>query len=82
MKVHVKIFPAAGLCDKTQKMDVTLEEGDMGELETRLQERLGVNSGKIRDLMLLHNGCASDRRNDVIFRDGDQLWLMPVLSGG
>ena len=82
MKVLVKVFPAAGLCDQTQELEITLEEGSLSELLTLLQERLSVNPGKIEELMFVHNGRAMDRREDVLFQDGDQLWLMPMLSGG
>ena len=82
MKVFVKVFPTAGLCDETRKLEIALEEGNMSELQTHLQERLDANPNKIEELMFVHNGRAMDKRKDVFFQDGDQLWLMPMLSGG
>ena len=82
MKVHVKVFPIAGLCDRTKKLDIALEDGSMNELQACLRERLDVNNHKIETLMFLHNGHALDKQKDAVFKDGDQLWLMPVISGG
>ena len=82
MKVFIKVFPSAGVCDQTQKLEIALKDGSMGELRMSLQERLGVNPGKIEELMFVHNGRALDRRKETVFGDGDQLWLLPMLSGG
>ena len=82
MKVHIKVFPIAGLCSQSQNLDLALEQGSFNEMLMGLQSRLGVNQGKFVNLMFLHNGRALDRRNDVIFQDGDQLWLLPLISGG
>ena len=92
MKVHIKIFPIVGICDQSQKLELPLEEGNLSEalalLEGRLGVNLGINSGgihsacKIETLMFLHNGRRLDSRKDAVFRDGDQLWLLPLLSGG
>ena len=82
MMVHIKVFPSVGLCDETQKLEVTLEEGSMSELQTLLQKRLGITLQKMESLMFLHNGRALDKYKDIVFRDGDELWLLPLLSGG
>ena len=81
MNVHIKIFPIAGLCDETRKLELTLEEGSMNELLTNLREQFNVNP-KIEELMFLHNGRALNRRKNTVFRNGDELWLLPMLSGG
>ena len=94
MKVHVKIFPIAGLCNQSQKLELALEEGHFSEMLMCLQGRLGANldnnpddcSGdgfdKFEKLMFMHNGRALGKCKDVVFQDGDQLWLLPLLSGG
>ena len=82
MKVHVKVFPTAGLCDETKKVDIDLEEGNMSELQLQLQEQLGASPHQIEGLMFLHNGFSLDKHKEVAFQDGDQLWLLPLLSGG
>jgi molybdopterin converting factor small subunit len=82
MKVQVKIFPIAGLCDKKQELEIPLAEGSMGELEAYFEERLGVNLRAIKSLMFLHNGRSIDERENVVFSDGDLLWLLPQISGG
>ena len=84
MKVHIKIFPIAGLCNQSQKMELLLADGSFKEVLMLLQERLSLdksldNSGK---LMFLHNGRNLDTRKDTVFKDGDQLWLLPLISGG
>ena len=81
MKVHIKIFPIVGICDQSQKLELPLEEGNLSEALALLEGRLGMNC-KIETLMFLHNGRALDCRKDAVFQDGDQLWLMPLLSGG
>ena len=82
MKVQVKIFPIAGLCDQKQELEISLEEGNMGELQMLLEKQLGVNPSVIKSLMFLHNGRALDVRADAVFADGDLLWLLPQISGG
>ena len=82
MIVQVKVLPVAGLCDQKQEMEIALEEGSMTELDARLEERLGVNPRTIKSLMFLHNGRGFDGLADVTFADGDQLWLLPQISGG
>ena len=83
MKVNIKIFPIAGLSEQRREMEIALEEnGGMGELLARLQEQLDVNLQKIEALMFLHNGRGMDKSENVIFQDGDQLWLLPQISGG
>ena len=82
MNVQIKIFPIAGLCDQAQKLELALEDGGMGELLRSLQDQLGVNLSENETIMFLHNGRALDRREETVFHDGDQLWLMPQISGG
>ena len=82
MKVHVKVFPIAGLSNKRQEFEVSLEEGSMSCLETHLEERLGVTPRNVKSLMFLHNGRGLDNRENAVFRDGDLLWLLPQISGG
>ena len=82
MNVHVKIFPIAGLCDKTQKFVITLKNGTMSELLAYLHEQLGITLNKTETLIFLHNGCALDRHKEPVFIEGDQLWLLPLISGG
>ena len=81
MNVYIKIFPIAGLCDETRKLELTLEEGSMSEVLTNLREQFNVNP-KIEELMFLHNGRALNRHKNTVFRNGDELWLLPMLSGG
>ena len=82
MTVDVKIFPIAGLCNKKQELQIALEEGNMGELRRLLPERLGVNLPGPEAFMFLYNGRALRQQEDVFFQDGDQLWLLPQISGG
>ena len=84
MKVHVKVFPIAGVNDQSQKIEILLGEGSLSEALMHLQERLcpGSNPGKLEKLMFLHNGRYLDRHKDAVFQDGDELWLLPLLSGG
>jgi len=82
MNVHIKIFPIAGLNDRKQELEITLEKGNLNEALNRLREQTGVNFGEMKTLMFLHNGKALDKHEDNVFREGDQLWLLPVLSGG
>ena len=82
LRVHIKVFPIAGLCEQRQEIELALEEGSMTEMETLLFKRLEVNPGNIEAYMFLHNGRGLDNDKDVVFRDGDQLWLLPQISGG
>ena len=82
MKVSVRVFPIEGMCSQSQDLDMTLEEGSFGEVLTFLQMRFDVTMDKLESLMFLHNGYGLDRRKNVVFHDGDQLWLLPLLSGG
>ena len=71
-----------GLCNQTQKLDVPLEEGSFSEVLAFLERRLSVSLEKLEKLMFLHNGRGLDKRKDVVLCDGDELWLLPLLSGG
>ena len=81
MKIQVRIFPIAGLCDKTEEHEIPLEDGSLNGLMARLRELLGADLSGNEKLMFLHNGYALDIEKTV-FRDGDKLWLLPRLSGG
>ena len=82
MKVNIKIFPIAGLCSESKKLELTLEEGNLGEVLRLLEENLGAKLSKLEEFMFLHNGRGLDRGKDIFFQDGDQLWLLPMVSGG
>ena len=82
IKLKVKIFPAAGLWDQKRELEIELNESSLIELMAILDKRLNVNQEKMKRLMFLHNGRALDRSKDVVFNNGDQLWLLPLLSGG
>ena len=84
MIVYVKVFPIADICNQSQKLELLLKEGSFSELFNHLQERLGVdlNPDKPGKLMFLHNGSNLESRKEVVFKDGDQLWMLPMLSGG
>jgi len=87
VNVAVKVFPADGLCDQKSELRISLENGSLNELGARLEEVLGVNPFVIESLMFLHNGRALDEkelieRENIVFADGDTLWLLPRISGG
>ena len=84
MNIRVKIFPIAGLCEKTQEMELSPGKGSLEEALGLLREQLGADGElcEIESLMLLHNGRVLDKRSNAVFRDGDELWLLPLLSGG
>ena len=82
MKVNIRVFPIAGLCNQRLEMALALEEGSMNELLRLLSGQLGVNLPETGAFMFLHNGRGLDRYEDVFFQDGDQLWLLPRISGG
>jgi molybdopterin converting factor small subunit len=82
VKVSVKVFPAAGLCERRRELEIALEEGSMRELEERLFGALGADPLEAKALMFLLNGRGIGRRDGVVFKDGDQLWLLPQVSGG
>ena len=81
MKANIKVFPIAGLCEKSLKLEIALEKGTLDEIFEFLQGRFGENL-KTETLMLMHNGRRLDLNNNTVFKDGDQLWLLPLLSGG
>ena len=86
MKIHVKVFPIAGLFEQRRELDISLENGGMGELAPLLERELGVNPGlrlyKNESLMFLHNGRRLDETENIVLCDGDLLWLLPQISGG
>jgi len=82
MKIHIKIFPVAGLSDRNQEFELALQKGSFNEALALLQKLLDVNLSEIKTLMFLHNGHKLENDKDEIFQEGDQLWLLPLLSGG
>jgi len=82
MKMNVKVFPVTGLCNRTREMEVNLEEGSMSELLAHLQKQLDADLPETESLIFIHNGHGLDKCKNVVFQDKDQLWLLPILSGG
>jgi molybdopterin converting factor small subunit len=82
MKVKIKVFPIAGLCDQSMALDLDPEEGGMSGLIMCLRERLGKNPLEIENIMFVHNGRLISRLEDAVLLDGDKLWMMPQVSGG
>ena len=83
MKIHVKVFPAAGLCNETRELEITLEkDGSMNELLSSLRDMIGINVDKIETLNFVQNGRLLNKHEDIVFRTGDNLWLLPQISGG
>ena len=82
MNIQIRIFPIAGLCNEKKELELALEKGNFYEAQARLEELLGISFRENKTLMFLHNGQGLDRNKDIVFREGDQLWLMPLLSGG
>ena len=81
MKINVKIYPIAGLNEATQVMDAALDEGNLSELVTFLCRQLGADLREY-GVMILNNGQSLDIESNVILNDGDNIWVMPRLSGG
>ena len=84
MNIRVKIFPIAGICGRTQEEELFLEKGRVGEALELLRSRLGIDKDlrAIETLMLMHNGRVMDKSLDENLKEGDELWLLPPLSGG
>ena len=82
MKILVKIFPTAGLADKTIQMEIDLKAANISELLSVLHEKLGTDPAKIETLNFMHNGRMYTRHEDLILKDGDQIWLLPKITGG
>ena len=82
MNVHIKVFPITGLSEQRQEMELTLEEGNMGELKSLLFDRLGRKPDNSQAYMFLLNGCGMEDWEKAAFRDGDRLWMLPQISGG
>ena len=82
MKIHVKMFPIAGISDASREMELVLSEGSLNELLNGLQKEAGIAPLPLETLMFLHNGRGLDIHENVQFRDGDSLWMLPHISGG
>ena len=82
MEVQITILPIAGFCGEKQELKLYLEEGSISELAALLEERFGVNLRSIESLLFLRNGRGMDVSEDVVFADGDQLALLPQITGG
>jgi len=82
MKVQVSVFPIAGTTEKKQELQITMEKGSLEEALARIEERLDINLPKIETLLLLRNGQGLNKNEELILKDGDQLWVLPQLSGG
>ena len=88
MMIFIKVFPIVGVCDQSQELEIPFENSKMSEVLTHLEKRVGFKlADKYEKLMLLHNGQVLDidvlkRSQEVVFEDGDKLWLLPLLSGG
>jgi len=82
MKIYVKMFPIAGICDAAREMEITIREGNLNELLICLQDQTGAASLPLETLMLLHNGRGVDIHENMQFSDGDRLWILPQISGG
>jgi len=82
MKVRIRIFPAAGIDKVPDEFEITPEKGCLSEVLALLRENLGLDPAENAALMFLHNGQELDIRKEAVFQDGDQLWLLPLLSGG
>jgi len=82
MKIYVKMFPIAGICDAAREMEFSLREGNLSELLFCLQEEAGDAPLPMETLMFLLNGRGLDIHEDAQFSDGDRLWVLPQISGG
>ena len=81
MTVQLKIFPIAGLCDATQEISVPLSEGNLNELMTHIRKKLNADPSD-NAIMFLHNGRGLESSEEAVLLDGDQMWLLPRISGG
>ena len=82
MKIQVSVFPIAGIAEKKREFELTMENSNLEETLVQIEERLGVNLPKIETLLLLHNGQGLNKNKELAFKDGDQLWVLPQISGG
>jgi len=82
MKVHVKMFSIPGICEASREMEFALCEGDLKELLNLLQEEVGDAPLPLDNLLILHNGRALVKNENAQFSDGDDLWILPQISGG
>ena len=81
MKIYVKMFPIAGICDSSREMVFSLAEGNLNELLPYLQKQAGAPL-PLEKLLFLHNGRGLDIHENKQFSDGDRLWVLPMISGG
>ena len=76
------MFPIAGISDASWEMELVLCEGSLDELLNGLQKEAGAAPLPLETLMFLLNGQGLDIHENVQFRDGDRLWVLPHISGG
>jgi len=82
VKVYVKMLPFPGICDTAREMEFTLREGNLSELLICVQEEVGAATLPLEMLMFLHNGHGLDIHENVQFRDGDRILILPQIDGG
>jgi len=80
-KVKIKVFPLADVTDTAFETELTLTEGSLYECMTYLNKHFGTELRE-KEIMILHNGHSLDIHMDAEVNDGDQVWVMPCLSGG
>jgi len=80
-KVKIKVFPLADVVDASFETELTLTDGSLYECMTYLNTHFGTELRE-KDIMILHNGQSLDIFANAVINDGDQLWVLPCLSGG
>ena len=82
MKIYVKIFPIAGICEASREMEFSLSDGNLNELLKCIREEMSTAPLPLDTLMFLLNGRGLDLNENVQFHDEDRLWILPLISGG
>ena len=80
-KVRIKVFPLADVTDAAFETELTMTEGNLFECMTFLNKHFGTELRE-KGIMILHNGQSLDIHADAEVSDGDQVWVLPRLSGG
>lgn|GEM_PF-4713274 len=80
-KVKIKVFPLADVTDTSFETELTLSEGSLYECMTYLNEQFNTELRE-KEIMILHNGRSLDIYADAVIAEGDQVWVLPRLSGG